>query len=83
MVATNKGTKNKQSNDPHKVQNAYITDLCTEKQKAAVYLNSGLKLSGLFFEFDTYTVKLKTKKGKMALVFKHHIEAIIPLDEIE
>lgn len=58
------------------VQNKFLDECLHGKRKVAVFLVSGIKLTGVITAFDTYTVHLDEQ-----IVYKHAISTIGPLRE--
>lgn len=66
-------------NDPYSVQDDFLDSLIKKKTNIAIFLVSGIKLSGVVLEQDKYTVKLGGQTQQ--LIEKSAISTIAPMRE--
>jgi len=61
------------------LQDEFLDNLLKNEIPAAIYLKSGIKLSGKVIAFDAYTISLQEHTTQ--LIFKHAIATILPTQE--
>jgi len=58
------------------LQDAFLTELQTEKTSVTVFLANGIRLIGKIEAFDAYVVLLKSNVSQ--LIYKHSIATVVP-----
>ena len=57
------------------IQNDFFNKVRREKQRVAVFLNNGKRLTGKIRSFDKFTILLDTGQGEQ-IIFKHAIATV-------
>ena len=60
------------------IQDAFLNNARKDKTSVAIYLVSGVKLSGRIRSFDKYSLILETNNQEQ-LIFKHAISTVVTL----
>lgn len=68
--------KNKMEKQAQNIQDSFLNNARKEKSLVAIYLLSGVKLSGRIKSFDKYSLVLETNNQDQ-LIFKHAISTVV------
>lgn len=58
------------------LQEAFLSELCTEKVAVSIFLINGIKLHGVVDTFDEHVIMLKNSITQM--IYKHAISTVVP-----